>query len=80
MFTLEHFIWIGICVLFIISLSYISIKNKFSFKKAALIMACIALISEISKIMSDMTFVNGVDASEGMVIKAGSLPFHLCLF
>lgn len=78
MFTLEHFIWIGICILFIVLLSYISIKNKFSFKKAALIMALIALMSEISKIMSDMTFVNGVDPSEGMVIKPGSLPLHLC--
>ena len=78
MFTLEHFIWIGICIAFIAVLSYTSIKYKFSFKKAALIMACIALVSEISKIMSDMTFVNGVDASEGMVIKAGSLPFQLC--
>ena len=78
MFTLEHFIWIGICIVFITLLSYLSIKNKFSFKKAALIMASIALISEISKMMSDMTFVNGIDASEGMVIKPGSLPFHLC--
>ena len=78
MFTLEHFIWIGICIVFIASLSYISIKNKFSFHKAAFIMAFIALVSEISKIMSDMSFVNGVDASEGMVIKPGSLPFHLC--
>ena len=78
MFTLEHFIWIGICALFIGALSFISIKHKFSFKTAAFIMAGIALVSEISKIMSHMTFVNGVDASEGMVIKPGALPFHLC--
>ena len=78
MFTSEHFIWIGICIVFIAILTYISIKKKFSFQTAAFIMAGIALISEISKIMSDMTYVNGVDASEGRVIKPGSLPFHLC--
>jgi len=78
MFTLEHFIWIGICIVFIALLSYISIRNKFSFKKAAFIMACIALVSEFSKIMSDMSFVNGENAMDGMVIKATSLPLHLC--
>ena len=78
MFTLEHFIWIGICILLIVFLSYISIKNKYSFKKASLIMALISLISELSKIMSDMSFVNGENAIDGMVIKATSLPFHLC--
>ena len=78
MFSLEHFIWIGICILLIVFLSYISIKNKYSFKKASLIMALISLISELSKIMSDMSFVNGENAIEGMVIKATSLPLHLC--
>ena len=78
MFTLEHFIWIGICILLIVFLSYISIKNKYSFKKESLIMALISLISELSKIMSDMSFVNGENAIDGMVIKATSLPFHLC--
>lgn len=78
MFTLEHFIWIGICILFIALLSYISIKNKYSFKKASLIMALISLVSELSKIMSHMSFVNGENAMDGMVITATALPFHLC--
>ncbi len=78
MFTTEHFIWIGICIVLIAGLSYLSLKKKFSFRTAALIMAGIALVSEISKICSHMEFVNGVDASKGMVLDAGSLPFHLC--
>ena len=78
MFTTEHFIWIGICILFIASLSYLSIKNKFSFKKAAFIMAGLSLVSEFSKIMSHMAFVNGKNAMDGMVVEATALPFHLC--
>lgn len=78
MFTPEHFIWIIICIGLIAGLSYISLKMKFSFRTSAYIMAGVALISEVSKICSDMEFVNGIDATEGKVLDAGSLPFHLC--
>ncbi len=78
MFTAEHFVWLGICTLLIAVLTCVSLKFQFSFRTAALIMASVSLVSEISKILSDMVFVNGVDAAEGMVLKAGSLPFHLC--
>ncbi|MGM9858316.1 MAG: hypothetical protein ACI311_03600 [Bacilli bacterium] len=78
MFTKEHFIWIAICIVLITGLSILSIKKKFSFKLAAFIMAGVALVSELSKIFSHMEFVNGVDASKGMVLDATALPFHLC--
>ncbi len=78
MFTKEHFIWIGICTVVITFLTYHSLKLKISFRVASLIMASIALVSEISKITSDMEFVNGVDAADGMVLNPESLPFHLC--
>ncbi len=78
MFTKEHFIWIGMCVVFVASLTYISVKYKFSFKKSAAIMAVISFVSEMSKIFTHMVYVNGSDASDGMVIEAESLPFHLC--
>lgn len=78
MFTLEHFIWIGLCVLLITILSFVSIRYKFSFKTAAIIMAVVSLVSEISKIMSHMSFVNGKDVSDGMFLEPSSLPFHLC--
>ncbi len=78
MFTTEHFIWIGICIAFIAVLTVLSRKLKFSFRTAALVMAAISLASEVSKILSHMEFVNGVDAADGMVLEAGALPFHLC--
>ncbi len=78
MFTTEHFIWIGICIVFIAGLTVLSLKCRFSFRTAATVMALIALASEASKILSHMQFVNGADAADGMVIEATALPLHLC--
>ncbi len=78
MFTTEHFIWMGLCTVLIIGMSLLSVRLRFSFRTAAFIMAGIALVSELSKIISDMEYVNGTDAVEGMVLDAGSLPLHLC--
>ncbi len=78
MFSIEHFIWIGICILFILGLTFLSVRFKFSFRTAALIMAAISLTSELSKIFSHMVFVNGKNGADGMVIEATALPFHLC--
>lgn len=74
MFTPEHFIWIGLCAAFVTVMCIISIKKKFSRKKAGWIMSAICAFSEISKIMHDM-----IDAaSGGMHLDPLSLPFHLC--
>ena len=60
MFTLEHFVWIGICVIFISALSFVSIKFKFSFKVASYIMLGIAVCSELLKIF---THIEGAEAT-----------------
>ncbi len=78
MFTVEHFVWMGICAAFIAVLTWISLKKQFTLPIAAGIMAVISLLSETSKILSHMEFVNGADALDGMVIEAGALPLHLC--
>ncbi|MBR4949249.1 MAG: TIGR02206 family membrane protein [Clostridia bacterium] len=74
MFDVEHFIWIFITVFCVIALSVISKKKNFSLKTAGYIMSTISLISEISKIMSDMT----EGGKGGYVLAPTSLPFHLC--
>ncbi len=78
MFTTEHFIWMGICAVFVTVFSILSVKLKFSFRLSASIMAGIALASEMAKIITHMEYVNGTDAAEGMVLDANSLPLHLC--
>lgn len=74
MFTSEHFIWIGLCIGFIGVMLYVSKKQKWSLKKAGMIMSVICAVSEISKIMSDMIENTG----GGMNLDPRSLPFHLC--
>ena len=75
MFTVEHFIWIGLCAAFVISMTLISAKGKWSLKTAGLIMTAICVFSEVSKIMSDM---EASPVTQGMVLDPRSLPFHLC--
>ena len=74
MFTVNHFIWLGICLIFILIMLFLSLKYKFSLKKASLIMTFICLASEISKMMSDMQD----NPAGGMSLEPRSLPFHLC--
>ncbi len=74
MFTLKHFIWLGICLIFIVSMLILAKKLKFSLKTASLIMSIICILSEVSKMMSDMQ----ENVAGGMSLDPRSLPFHLC--
>lgn len=72
MFTTEHLIWIGLCAAFIVGMCIFS--RKWSLKRAGLVMSAICLVSEISKMMSDMLESPG----GGRHLDPRSLPFHLC--
>lgn len=74
MITSEHFIWIGLCLAFIVVFSVISVKKRFPLTSAGGIMTAICAASEISKIMSDMI----ENPKGGMSLDPLSLPFHLC--
>jgi hypothetical protein len=72
MFSTEHLIWIGLCTVFVVVLTYVS--RHFSLKCAGYIMTVICAASETSKIMSDMTEA----AKGGCILDPRSLPLHLC--
>ena len=74
MFTAEHFIWIGLCAVYICIMCIFSIKRKIGLQQAGYIMSGICLVSEFSKVMSDMQ----KSAGGGMHLDPLSLPFHLC--
>lgn len=78
MFTINHFIWIGICIVIVIGMTIISKKLNFSLKTASIVMAIVSIISELSKIFTHMKNVSSTDITKGMVIEAGALPLHLC--
>ncbi|MCR5423106.1 MAG: TIGR02206 family membrane protein [Bacilli bacterium] len=74
MLTLKHFIWLGICLIFIVGMIILAKKLKFSLKTSSLIMSIICIVSEVSKMMSDMQD----NVAGGMSLDPRSLPFHLC--
>lgn len=74
MFTYLHFIWMALCVGFITMMLIFSLKKHFSLILAGRIMTVICILSETSKIMSNMI----ENASGGMVLSPRALPFHLC--
>lgn len=74
MFTFTHFIWIGICIVFVAGMLYFSKKKDISLKYASYIMTGICILSEFSKMMSDMI----ENPRGGMILDPNSLPFHLC--
>lgn len=74
MFTLEHFLWMGLCAVLIAGLTLVSIRKKLSLHGAGCIMTGICLLSELSKILSNMLPSEG----GGMHLDPGCLPFHLC--
>ena len=74
MFTTEHFIWIALCLAFVIFMTRFCLKKQISLKLASQIMVVICLFSEISKIMSGMM----ESPNGGMFLDPQSLPFHLC--
>ena len=78
MFTLNHFIWLGICAAIIGSLLFFALKFKWSKITAVRVMCLISIISELSKVFTHMTYVDSSDTSKGMVIETKALPFHLC--
>ena len=78
MFTLNHFIWIGICIAIIAVLLIISLKFKLDSRKAILIMVIVAIASELLKIFTHIEYeYDGEELYRGYV-EPGALPLHLC--
>lgn len=74
MFTLNHFIWLGICTIAIAALFLLDKYRKLSFDTVLNIAVVGSVISECVKMFSNM--VDGYKG--GMHLNPGDLPFHLC--
>ena len=74
MFTAEHWIWIGLCAVFITGMCLLSRKKAFSLQQAGWVMTIICVFSEVSKIMVGMVESPG----GGIHLNPLDLPLHLC--
>ena len=75
MFSVDHFVWIGISLFFTGILLFLSRKFKLSFKTATYILLAIYIASEIIKIILQFEIIDGKLI---FVFNAGYLPFQIC--
>ena len=76
MFTLPHFIWLGIVCFIIIAMLFIQKKYNLSFSCVMNIMLTVSILSEVTKTLCNMEPAPG--GRPGMILDPGDLPFHLC--
>lgn len=79
MFSLNHFIWIGICcVLVTAALVYLA-KKKPAIKDVLTVCCVICVLSEVTKVLSMMKLVPSSDGSMMTpYLELNQLPFNLC--
>ena len=79
MFTINHFIWIGICTVLLIAGFYCLRRYRPTLQQVLSIACTGAVISEVTKTLSVLQVVPSVDGSTmHLYMELGHLPFHLC--
>ncbi len=74
MFTLNHFIWLGIICVYVLALLFVTKRFRISFQNILYYMSAISIGSELLK-----TFVNMIASPDGgLHLDPGDLPLHLC--
>ncbi|MBR2322860.1 MAG: YwaF family protein [Clostridia bacterium] len=76
MFTLNHFLWLGISAVIIVTLLVVSKKLKLKIDTVVTIMIIMSICSEVTKIMCNM--MPSPHREGGRFLDPGDLPFHLC--
>ncbi|MGM9604653.1 MAG: hypothetical protein ACI3XG_06270 [Faecousia sp.] len=74
MFTIKHFIWLGLCALAIAFGLTAAEKKRINVKTAGLVMSCISILSESCKMMTHLL----PSPLGGFALDPNALPFHLC--
>lgn len=78
MFSTEHFIWLAISLSITGALLFLSLKFRWKYRTAMIVMCVIAACSELLKIFTHIETVNVGDGVTGGYMRAVSLPFHIC--
>lgn len=78
MFSIQHFIWIAICIILIIGSCVFISKYQPSFVKFFNVVCVLSIISEVIKVLSMMEIIQLVDGSYAPYLELNHLPFHLC--
>ncbi len=76
MFTLEHFIWLGISIIVIVGMLFIQKRFKLDFNIVLNILLVVSVLSELTKTLYNM--IPNPKGNGGMILDPGDLPLHLC--
>ncbi len=79
MFTVNHFIWMAICII-LLFVGFTCLKKYRPTLQQVLNIACVgAVLSEVTKTLSVLQVVPSTDGSTMyLYMELGHLPFHLC--
>jgi len=79
MFSVQHFIWLGICLIMFISAIMLYQKKKPSLNKVLDICIIICVLSEVTKVMSVLEMVPSANGEiMRPYIPMNHLPLHMC--
>lgn len=79
MFTPNHFIFLAVSIIIIVTFLIIQKKYNFSYKTNLIALFCVGIVSEIVKIMVNMVTITGNSfETSGTYLQQEDLPFHLC--
>ncbi len=78
MFTLNHFIWLGICLVIILGVVLVNYKFKFSLKSNLTVYVVICIVCEILKMTTHINYVYEDDVLVRAYLSPRGLPLHLC--
>lgn len=79
MFTLNHFIWLTVCLFLIILLLYCIKKRKYTLKEILTVCCIVCVVSEVVKILSNIQIVPSADGTVySPYLPTSSMPLHLC--
>lgn len=78
MFSWSHFVWLGISALIIATLTFCSVKFKFSFKTVILSAIIIGILCILERILTGIIQIDPSRPEIGSVVKQSEIPLHLC--
>ena len=79
MFSLNHFIWLGICAVLIFGFLYLISKKEPKLKEVLNVACAVCVLSELTKIFSVIRMVPLTDGSGYFpYLELNHLPLHLC--
>ena len=78
MFSIPHIIWLIVCILLLVGGVFYLLKYRPKLNKVLTVCFIIAILSELTKIFSEIEMIPDANGYYYPYLGKGHLPFHLC--